>query len=73
MRTAVKVVGVLSILAGLLSLLQRDVPGFVMLSALGAGLLIDPKPGPWGRGLKWTLLLVAFVLALVRIVSWGSG
>jgi hypothetical protein len=70
MRRALKVAGVLLILAGLRSLFQMDWLGFTMFCTLGAGFLIDTKPDGSGRGLKWLLLVVAFVLALVRIASF---
>lgn len=69
MRTAVKVAGVLLVLAGLRSLFQSDALGFVMFLTLGIGFLIDPKPGSGGNWLRWAMLLFAFALALVRIVS----
>ena len=72
MKTAVKVAGVLLILNGLRSLFQSDVLGFVMFFTLGTGLLMDPKPGG-GNGLRWALLSVAFVLALVRIASFAMS
>lgn len=73
MRTVLKVSAVLLILAGLRSLFQSDWLSFIMFSTLGVGLLLDTKPDGAGRGLKWTLLTVAFVLALVRIVSLIKG
>ncbi len=68
MKTAVKVAGVLSILAGLRSLVQADASGFVMFCTLGAGLLVEPRPGGGGYGVKWLLIIAAFALALARIV-----
>ena len=69
MRTAVKILGVLLILAGLRSLLGADVPAFVMFCALGSGLLIDHKSGGSARGLRRALLIVAFLLALARLAG----
>jgi hypothetical protein len=73
MRTAVKVTGVLLVLVGLRSLFQSDGLGFVMFLTLGIGLMMEPKPGGRGVGARWALLSVAFVLALVRIVSFVIG
>jgi hypothetical protein len=73
MRTAVRVAGVLSILTGLRSLFQTDVLDCVMFCTLGGGLLLDPRAGGAGYVLRWALLLIAFVLALVRIVSFIKG
>ena len=73
MKTAVKLAGVLSLLNGLWSLLQGDILDFVMFFTLGVGLLIDPKPGSGSSRLKWVLLLTSFVLALIRLASFGLG
>ena len=73
MRMAVRVAGVLSILVGLRSLFQTDVLDCLMFFALGGGLLLDPRAGGGGYVLRWALLLIAFVLALVRIVSFIKG
>lgn len=73
MTVALKIAGVLSIFAGLRSLFQGDGLGFVMFCTLGAGFLIDPKPGGGGYWLKWALMLVASALALVRLVSNLAG
>ncbi len=73
MRAALKIAGVLSIMAGLRSLFNSDGLGVVTFCTLGAGLLIDTRPGGGGLGLKWLLLLAAFALALARIVSFVTG
>ena len=69
MKTAVKILGVLLILAGLRSLFGADGPAFVMFCALGSGLLIDGNSGGSARSLRRVLLLVAFVLALARLAG----
>lgn len=73
MTAALKIAGVLSIVVGLRSLFNGDGPGFVMFCVLGAGFLIDPRPGGGGYWLKWALLLAAFALALARIISHVAG
>jgi hypothetical protein len=69
MTTVLKILGVLLILAGLRSLFGADGPAFVMLCALGTGLLIDHKAGGSARSLRRALLLIAFVLALARLIG----
>lgn len=73
MKAALKLSGVVLILLGLRDLFNSDGLGFFMFCALGAGFLIDPKPGGAGRGLKWLLLFAAFTLALVRLASFVTG
>lgn len=73
MRTAVKVAGVLLVLVALRCLFQSDSLGFIMYLTLGTGLMIDLKPDGGSNGLKWALLSVAFVLALLRIASFVVG
>jgi hypothetical protein len=69
MTTALKILGVFLILAGLRSLFGSDVPAFVMFCAVGSGLLIDHKSGGSARRLRRALLLIAFVLALTRLIG----
>ncbi len=69
MRRLLQVMGVLLIVVGVRSLLNSDWVSFGMSSALGVSFLLDPKRDEGVRRLRWLLLLVAFVLAVARIIN----
>ncbi len=68
MKTLRVVIGLLALVVGLLNLLRGDWLGFVLDSAIGWSLLLDPrKPG----AAKWRvgLMVVIGVCVLLRLLS----